>query len=235
VNVDGSRIAAYNGGNVTVESLNGNVNAGAGGAGYVSLSALELDPVTGLLTSIPAMIPGSGILATTISGSHALLGNILVETPNGNISASQGGVIQISFNGTDASKATAELLAGYELQDANGNRVSAGNLGAGTPVRISDNRDIDASGSGIIAQNIIAKATGEAKGLFVGFNSVTLDATTIGPGVAYGPHVDITSPEPGPVIQVITDNSLIAESVSASGDTSLAPTWLPIPQPCCQG
>jgi hypothetical protein len=114
VNVNGSRIAAYNGGNVTVESLNGNVNAGAGGAGYVSLSALELDPVTGLLTSIPAMIPGSGILATTVAGSQATLGNILVETPNGNISASQGGVLQISFNGTDASKATAEL-SGYEL------------------------------------------------------------------------------------------------------------------------
>jgi hypothetical protein len=37
---------------------------------------------------------------------------------------------------------------------------------------VSAGRNIDASGSGIIAQNIIAKATGEAKGLFVGFNSV---------------------------------------------------------------
>ena len=245
VNVNGSRIAAYNGGNVTVESLNGNVNAGAGGAGYVSLSALELDPVTGLLTSIPAMIPGSGILATTVAGSQATLGNILVETPNGNISASQGGVLQISFNGTDASKATAYLLSGYELRDVGGqNRLTAADISANYTLRdngtagaqyaadlidgtgniigelaeVSAGRNIDASGSGIIAQNIIAKATGEAKGLFVGFNSVTLDATTIGPGVAYGPHVDITSTEPGPVIQVITDNPS-----TVNGET-LAPT-----------
>lgn len=245
VNVNGSRIAAYNGGNVTVESLNGNVNAGAGGAGYVSLSALELDPVTGLLTSIPAMIPGSGILATTVAGSQATIGNILVETPNGNISASQGGVLQISFNGTDASKATAYLLSGYELRDAGGqNRLTAADISADYTLRdngtagaqyaadlidgtgniigelaeVSAGRNIDASGSGIIAQNIIAKATGEAKGLFVGFNSVTLDATTIGPGVAYGPHVDITSTEPGPVIQVITDNP------STVNGESLVPT-----------
>jgi hypothetical protein len=63
VNVDGSRIAAYNGGSITVESFNGDVNAGNGGSGYVSMNALELDPITGQLVSIPAAIPGSGILA----------------------------------------------------------------------------------------------------------------------------------------------------------------------------
>ena len=39
VNVNSSRIAAYNGGNITVESLKGDVNAGVGGAGYVSVMA----------------------------------------------------------------------------------------------------------------------------------------------------------------------------------------------------
>jgi len=167
VNLNGSRIAAYNGGNVTVESFNGNVNAGNGGAGYVTLDALQLDPVTDLLTSIPATIPGSGILATTVAGSRATLGNILIESPKGNVSASQGGVIQISFNGTDDSKATSELLAGYELRDANGNRVLAQNLDNGTAVFVSDNRNIDASGSGVIAQGITLKATGKVGGLYV--------------------------------------------------------------------
>jgi filamentous hemagglutinin family protein len=167
VNLNGSRIAAYNGGNVTVESFNGNVNAGSGGAGYVTLDALQLDSVTGLLTSLPATIPGSGILATTVAGSQATLGNILIEAPNGNISASQGGVIQISFNSTDDSKATTELLAGYELHDANGGRVPAQNLDSGTAVFISDNQNIDASGSGVIAQGIILKATGKVGGLYV--------------------------------------------------------------------
>jgi len=78
------------------------------------MNALELDPITGQLVSIPAAIPGSGILATTLPGSDATLGNILVEAPNGNISASAGGIIQLSFNKIDASKAVAYVLAGYE-------------------------------------------------------------------------------------------------------------------------
>ena len=147
VNVDGSRIAAYDGGNITVESLTGNVNAGNGGAGYVSMNVLELNPLTGQLVTIPATIPGSGILATTVAGSHALLGNILVETPNGNISASQGGIIQISFNASDASQATAELLAGYELQDGHGNRVLAQNLASGTPVLVLSDQNVVTLGS----------------------------------------------------------------------------------------
>jgi hypothetical protein len=149
VNVDGSRIAAYDGGNITVESLTGDVNAGTGGAGYVSLNALELDPVTGQLISIPADIPGSGILATTVPGSLASLGNILVETPNGNISASQGGIIQISFNASDASQAMAELLAGYELQDGQGNRVLAQNLASGTPMLTLSDQNVVTLGSTI--------------------------------------------------------------------------------------
>ena len=149
VNVNGSRIAAYNGGSITLESFTGDVNAGAGGAGYVTMNALELDPLTGLLVRIPATIPGSGILATTVPGSDVSLGNILVETPNGNISASRGGVIQISFNGTDASHATAELLAGYELRDAQGNRVLADNLASGTPVPVLSAQNIVSLGSAI--------------------------------------------------------------------------------------
>ncbi len=147
VNVDGSRIAAYNGGNITVESLTGNINAGNGGAGYVNMNVLELDPLTGQLVSLPATIPGSGILATTVSGSHASLGNILVETPDGNISASQGGIIQISFNASDASQATVELLAGYELQDGQGNRVLAQNLASGTPVLVLNDQNVVTLGS----------------------------------------------------------------------------------------
>jgi len=149
VNVDGSRIAAYDGGDITIESFTGDVNAGTGGAGYVSLNALELDPVTGQLVSIPATIPGSGILATTVSGSHASLGDILIETPNGNISASQGGVIQISFNGTDDSKTITELLAGYELRDAHGNRVLADHLASGTPVPVLSAQNVVSFGSTI--------------------------------------------------------------------------------------
>ena len=226
VNINGSRIAAYDGGNLTVLSQTGDVNAGVGGAGYVSLTALELNPLTGQLVSIPASIPGSGILATTVVGSSASLGNILVETPNGNISASAGGVLQISFNGTDASQATAELLAGYELQNASGQLVSAPDLNLGTPVRISDNRNLDASGSGIIAQNVIVKATGKVDGLFVGFSSVNLAAGAFGTGIAFGPTVSISGPSDagGIPIQVITDNPSTVNGVSVAPTASDAPS-----------
>ena len=233
VDLDGSRVATYDGGNITIESLDGNVNAGTGGAGYVTLNALELDPVTQLLTSVPATIPGSGILATTVAGSTALLGNVLVETPNGSFSASQGGVIQISFNGTDASKAATYLLAGYELRDTTGLiPLTAGDISgaddlqdnpsgsrypatlldaAGNPVGqlidVSPNENIDASGSGVIAQNIVAKATGSVDGLFIGFNTVNLDANDLSHVLVVGPIVTLISVEStGPGIQVISDN-----------------------------
>ena len=214
VNVNGSRIAAYNGGNLTVESFAGDVNAGSGGSGYVTLNALELDPLTGQLVSLPASIPGSGILATTLPNSHAALGNILVEAPNGNISASAGGIIQISFNSVDASRAVAYALAGYELRDADGiNRLTAQDLSSsynlennsdsslalpdnlfddsgvliGKATYVSPGRNVDASGSGVIAQSIKVRATGEVKGLFVGRGSVDIGAGQIGPVVAYSP------------------------------------------------
>jgi filamentous hemagglutinin family protein len=232
VNVEGSRIAAYDGGNVTIESLNGNVDAGVGGSGNVTLSALELDPLTQQLVAVPATMPGSGILATTVNGSDALLGNIFVETPNGSFSASDAGVIQLSFDGTDASKATTYLLAGYELRDSKGQEsLTAGDIsgtdtlhddpsgstyaatllnGAGDPigqlVDISPNENINASGSGVIAQNILAKATGEVSGLFIGFNTVNLDANLISHVVVVGPTVGLTTPnETGP-IQIISEN-----------------------------
>ena len=53
VNVDGSRIAAYDGGNLNIKSVNGDVNAGTGGEGYVTLNALEIDPTTGTIDEHP--------------------------------------------------------------------------------------------------------------------------------------------------------------------------------------
>ena len=98
VNVNGSRIAAYNGGNVAVTSSQGDVNAGSGGSGYVSVVSQELGP-DGNLISLSQKMPGSGILATTLPGSSApTLGNILINAPNGSVNASIGGVIEIAFN-----------------------------------------------------------------------------------------------------------------------------------------
>jgi filamentous hemagglutinin family protein len=251
INLDGSRIAAYDGGDMTIESLNGDVDAGTGGAGYVTLEALQLDPVTEQLTSISATIPGSGILATTVANSDATLGNILVETPNGNISASQGGVVQISFNNTDASAAAAFLLAGYELRDPTGRqRLTVSDIsgqdslldngagatyaasvinGTGTVIgelaESSPDENINASGSGVIAQNIIAKATGEDEGFFVGLRSVDLDADRLDHVFVIAPIVTSLGSQTTPIIG-ISDNSngqMVAPTTEAPA-AQVAPT-----------
>jgi filamentous hemagglutinin family protein len=129
INVNGSRIAAYDGGNVTVESLIGNVNCGSGGNGYVIVNDYNVDPSTHQVTTETPTIPGSGILATTFPSDTGLtVGNILVEAPNGTVSASAGGVVQLSLNGTQSPDAIVQLLAGLELHDVNGQVLSAANL-----------------------------------------------------------------------------------------------------------
>jgi filamentous hemagglutinin family protein len=211
VNVDGSRIAVYDGGNITVESLTGDVNAGTGGEGYVTLNALEIDPTSGQLTSIPATIPGSGILATTIVGSDAALGNITINAPDGSVNASLGGIIQIAFNGNAPQNAFVQVNAG---------------------------QDINASGSGIIGSNIKLQAGGNINGLVIGSGSVDINSAQ---------NVDVTAFSGGDVsinaagevsgtvisggnVDVSGDSitaSLIASSVSTSGDASGAAEGIP--------
>ncbi len=178
INLNGSRVATYDGGNVTVESLDGNINAGSGGAGFVVVSSYKVDPKTHAVTSSSPTIPGSGILATTFPfDKNQVVGNILVETPNGNVNASAGGIIQLPLNQAAGNKkAITEVLAGYELRDSSGNPVSAADLASGTPVKVSDNENIDASGSGIIGQNVVGEATGNFKGIVFGQGAVNLTA-----------------------------------------------------------
>jgi filamentous hemagglutinin family protein len=228
VNVNGSRIAAYNGGNVTVESLNGNINAGTGGAGYVTMTALQLNKKTGQLQSIAASIPGSGILATTVAGSlQSTLGNILVEAPNGNITANQGGILQIAFNGRASASATTEILAGYELRDSGGNRVSAQNLESGTAVKVSAGRNIDASGSGVIAQKIIAKATGTISGLFVG-TDINIDAPKLDKIITFQTDPSSPGPQitgdagPDPIISISKDGTTGVPAPTAAKEVAQA-------------
>ena len=65
VNVNGSRITTYDGGNVTVESLNGSVNAGTGASQPVGVTGYYEDPVTHAVDFTSPQIPFSGILALT--------------------------------------------------------------------------------------------------------------------------------------------------------------------------
>ena len=88
INIQSSRIAAYNGGNVFVESFDGNVNVGSGGNTYVLVPLVSLNPATGLGDSVRYPIYGSGIVATTLPrnlqtpGGNTLPGDITVWTPH---------------------------------------------------------------------------------------------------------------------------------------------------------
>lgn len=211
VNVNGSRIAAYNGGNINVLSQNGDVNAGSGGSGFVSMNALELDPATGQLISVPASIPGSGILATTLPGSSApTLGSITVSAPNGSINASLGGIIQIAFNGANSRNSLIDLTAG---------------------------QNINASGSGIIGSNIRLQAGGNIDGLVVGSGNVDINSQQnvnvtafSGGGISINAVGSVSGTAISPVISVSGDSitaALIGSSVSASGNTTGASEGVP--------
>jgi hypothetical protein len=335
IELNGSRIAAYDGGNVTVESLHGNVDAGNGVNGFVTVEDVYVDPVSRKILTETTSIPGSGILATTFPpprpgnafpAQHNTVGNVLVETPEGDIVAGLGGVTQVPQNGEDSPNAVAELLAGYEMRDANGNRVLAKDLNNGTPVVVfsepnivtlgsaiqvlptgsslpvsltqaldasgqpildgsghplyvktsdalrqvvefvngslqpyvnadgeSENvadkdasgnpilnsqgnlvfvlgRNIDTSGSGVIGQNIVEKATGSIRGVIIGSHSVALDSQAPGPVVVLGRTINVTGPSDknsryiGPVTGPadIGPENIISPTTSAPGTTANA-------------
>jgi filamentous hemagglutinin family protein len=207
VNVDGSRIAAYDGGNVTVASQQGDVNAGSGGTGAVSINeVLQLD-ANGQLESFPGIAAyGSGIMATTVAPSSVAVGNITVSAPNGNINADVGGIEQVAFNHITRPGNFIEL-------DAGGN--------------------IDAGNSGVIGSNIRATAGGSISGVFVGSGNVNINAVNDFTGTIVGSSSvavnaggtisgTIVGGESISVSGTSIDASLVSGSVSASGDTSSA-------------
>jgi filamentous hemagglutinin family protein len=169
IDVNGSRIAAYDGGNVLVRSLEGDIDAGSGASGAATIEKIYVDPITRQILSYAPTIPGSGILATTFPRSLdpafptslATVGDITVETPRGDIIASSGGVVQIPLNGQGANLGTVTLTAG--TKDTAGNVIHVGN--------------IDASGSGVIGSTVKLQASGGITGLVFARENIDLTAS----------------------------------------------------------
>jgi filamentous hemagglutinin family protein len=164
VNVDGSRIAAYDGGNIFVESLDGNVNAGTGGGAPVLIQKVYAIK-QGEVGSFADQIPGSGILATSFpqlapGQTSSQIGNITVETPEGNIVASHGGIVQLALGAAAVNDAAINLNAGSKNSD--GSVAYVGN--------------VDASGSGVIGVQVNITATGNVSGLVVASAGVNVNA-----------------------------------------------------------
>jgi len=223
IDVNGSRIASYDGGNVTVRSLEGNIDAGSGGTGSATVEKILVDPVTRAIRTYAPTIPGSGILATTFPpsldknfpSSDSRVGDITVETPRGNIVASAGGVVQIPLNGVGDKSGTVTLKAG--TRSPSGEVLYEGS--------------IDARGSGVIGSNVKLEATGGIQGLVFARDSIDLDArqnvnvTALAQGsvnVSAGGAISGTIVGVGSVSASATtvDASLLSQNVTASGNVT---------------
>ncbi len=167
IDIDGSRIAAYNGGDISVESLQGNVDAGSGGATFIHVPVTFVNPVTGLASVYLENVFGSGIVANTlvnpsqVPGSSQIPGDISVKTPQGSIFASQGGIVQEALNGNVSAGPTITLVAGTKPA-ADGTGGFVGNIDLGT--------------SGVIGGTVNATANGNISGLVISRQSSTIDA-----------------------------------------------------------
>jgi len=169
VNVGGARIATFNGGNVLVRSEHGNVNAGNGANSILVVPVIRRDPASGLLTSDSIVNPrpfGSGIMAISptapyrASGSSELPGNITVETPQGDIVSTLGGIQQFALNGSVAGGPTITLTAGTPASG-----TSAGYAG-----------NVDLGSGGVLGGTINITAQGSIKGLILSRQNANINA-----------------------------------------------------------
>ena len=157
VSINGSRIAAYDGGNVFVKSLFGNVSVGSGGNTYVSVPIVRSgqNPTTD-------PIYGSGILALSLPKEFqtpgvTLPGDITVLTPQGDILADKAGILQLALDGNVAGGPTITLTAGTKaVTDDHGNVITPAIPG-----------NIDLGDSGLIGGTVNVTAEGNIKGFII--------------------------------------------------------------------
>jgi hypothetical protein len=210
VNVDGSRIATFNGGNVSVISQQGDVNAGAGGNGLVALdSVVQLDASGNLEELVPAEAGslngyGSGILAQTLTQSGVPVGNITVQATHGSINANVGGIEQVAFNNDIAPGSYIDLTAGQD--------INAGNSGViGSDIKVTAGGNI--SGIFVGSGGVNINAGNNFSGTVVGSTEVSLSAGgSISGTVIGGGNVSVSG-------QTVTAD-IVGATVSATGDTT---------------
>ena len=169
INVGSARIATFNGGDVSVESLTGNVNAGNGANSTLVVPIIYNDPTTGEPAYGTIVNPkpyGSGILAISPTaawqtpGGNPLPGNITVQTPRGDIVSTLGGIQQFALNGSIAGGPTINLVAGTPPSAG-----SAGYVG-----------NIDLGAGGVVGGSINIEAQGNVRGLIVSRQNSTVNA-----------------------------------------------------------
>lgn len=177
IDIDGSRVGTYNGGDIFIESLEGNVNVGSGSSSVNGVYVSYVDPVTGQATDYAESTFGSGILAFTLvppppgSGEFwppnpaALPGNITVTTPEGSINGGQAGILQLAQDGNVGAGPAITLAAGTPYDDDWTSKQP--------PLYIGN---VEMGGSGVIGGTVNIKATGDITGAIISRQNSTVVA-----------------------------------------------------------
>jgi len=193
LNINGSRIAAYNGGNVFVESMFGDVNVGSGGNSYVNV------PLVGGAYS-SAQIYGSGIVAVSLpkgyetAGGGVIPGNITVKAPRGDIVSSLAGILQVALDGNVTAGPKVTLSAGTPAipatPDSPGAPAIPGNIILGSSGLIGGSVEVTAQGNieGLIIsrQNSVINAAQNFSGTLLSAGSATVSAAGTVSGTVIG-------------------------------------------------
>ncbi len=201
INIDSSRIASLDGGNVYVTSTAGDVNAGSGGTiaipvnSFSSTFAFPYEPVeyvyaNGIVADTLAPVNGAPVpVAATVPG------NIYVSTPDGNIYANVGGILQESLSGP--------LLPGPTIY-----------LVAGTPGNSSSSvGNIELGNSGVIGGTVNVNATGKVSGLLISSQNANITSQSVQSlTVLSGGAANVNSQGSGGGITIVG-----AQGVTASG------------------
>lgn len=175
IDINGSRIATYNGGNILIESQQGDVNVGSGTAALNTAYVAYVNPTTGQAAQYVENVFGSGIVANTLvppqhgqafpPDSAALPGNITVITPQGDIISTKGGILQAALDGSITAGPTVTLEAGTPQGDDWSSTAD--------PLYVGN---IDLGSSGVIGGTVTLKATGDIIGQVVSRQNSTVTA-----------------------------------------------------------
>jgi filamentous hemagglutinin family protein len=208
INVDSSRIATFDGGDVTVESLTGDVNAGSGGAAVIPVYYYAPDYSGAHLVEI---VPANGIMAGTLTAARQippdavrLPGNVTVITDQGNIYANAGGISQVAYD---------------EILSAASGSTTITLIANGSPGL--DQGNIVLGSSGVIGVNVVAKATGSITGLIISQQNADISTGQNFAGtVLSGGKTTLSSPG------TISGTIIAAGGVNTSGGGNLTATVL---------
>jgi len=192
INIDGSRIATFDGGNIFVESLTGTVNIGSGSPTYHGVYVSFVNPA-GQAADYVEFTYGSGIVANTLvppgpdetwpPNPATAPGNITVDAPRGDIVASLGGITQEALGVSTPSGPTITLNAGTFPSGTPG----TADYFAGYP------GNIDLGESGVIGGTVNATANGNLTASIIARQNVNATASqTVNVAIVAGGQADVS-------------------------------------------